>query len=181
MKTIVIAIIFFSACSTAALPQDLIYDHDWAIGSLNSSDNNTYKQLNLRRGKKKIFLNNAPIDSTGLSFGGYIFLQRNSKIYSYKLSTDEKKLIFHSIDGRVIKREVEIDRLFIPENQDLISLAIYAEKDDILYTINPTDWKINELLNIEQFPIAYGASEIIFSPDGNNILVQCGEYVGGGS
>ena len=161
--------------------QDLIYDFAHKIKSLNIIDGNRYKEISNSKAKKKLFLNDSPIDSTGLNFYSFLFLKKNEKIYAYTFSKDERRIFFYSFENNAVKKESEIDRLYILNDQYLVSENVLGEKGKVLFAINPLTGQMIEVLNIPKFSFGYEPQEIIHSPDGNRILIQYGEYVGGGS
>ncbi|MBY0435740.1 MAG: YARHG domain-containing protein [Cyclobacteriaceae bacterium] len=158
--------------------QDLVYNSSQEIDFLTSIGQQFYKQIDSNK-KKKLYLNNLPIDSSGLSFNDLIVLTNSSKVYGYSISDGLKRNNFYSIDNNILKSETSIDYLFVPSKQYLINTNIFAIRDKKLLLINPNNWQVSELLDIRKVSYDYQPIEVAFSK-ADKVLIEYGENVGGG-
>lgn len=176
IKHLTVLFIFISSLMTYG--QDLVYNSSQEIDFLTSIGQQFYKQIDSNK-KKKLYLNNLPIDSSGLSFNDLIVLTNSSKVYGYSISDGLKRNNFYSIDNNILKSETSIDYLFVPSKQYLINTNIFAIRDKKLLLINPNNWQVSELLDIRKVSYDYQPIEVAFSK-ADKVLIEYGENVGGG-
>ncbi|MBY0435741.1 MAG: YARHG domain-containing protein [Cyclobacteriaceae bacterium] len=153
-----------------------------SIVYINTIDKNELVQRNPSKSKKQLFLNQIAIDSTKLSFEKFIFLKGARKIYSHNTSEDRKIINFYSIEGTLIKREAELKSpYYVLPQQYLLSKNILLQRDKKFFSLNPITWEVSEFLDIKPYSNDLEPREVLFSANGNRILIEYGEFVGGGS
>jgi hypothetical protein len=159
--------------------QELVSD-DLEDGPTYTIDGDSYSLKN--RGKKKIFINNRPVDSTGISFAQFLFLKNSRKVYGYAKSSDHKTINFYSIENGVLNKEITLAADFdILYDQILFSENIITKKNGKLFSLNTSSWEMIELLDIPKYTNGWMAEAIIFSQNGLKVLIEYGQDVGGGS